>query len=608
MIDIVSKQDCTGCMECGDVCPKSAIEFIEDEKGFWYPHIIAEKCIHCDICSKRCPSLNPDNNITENQPTVYAAWLKDDAMRVYSTSGGMFYAFASYIIEQGGAVAGSIYSDDWKSAHHVIARNMEELHKVVGSKYFQSNTSSIYKDVKKELANGRPFLFCGTPCQTAALRQFLGRDYDNLYCVDFICRSINSPLAFSSYISELEEKHRSKASNVHLKNKKNGWHSLASQVQFENGDEEINDKTRDWWVKGFIDSDLYTRESCFNCKYKTLPRLNADITIGDFWNIQYQRQEDEYKGISVVLVNSERGQKLFNLIKDRIKFQRRSIDEALSGNPALLKNPVKSQKEEQFYKLLKDKGFSYAVSTCIGQKHNYKEEIKRRLRKVRHVLHIIKDPRISFTKYIYYNYFSRNIVRESSNKIVPSKHVVMDLSRGARIYLRGTHDLQIGFNQMKGSKSETQIRMNGNAVWNCNDGGWVFYDTVLEVKENAVLDTGFFSMNGGSVIVTDKHITLGEDVMLGRNVIIYDSDFHQLIGKDGKAHNIPKPITIGNHVWITTNVLVLKGTTIGDGCLVAGDTVLSKSINEENSIIAANAVGKVVKDDVAWNRDGCPKQ
>lgn len=611
MIDLLHRNECTGCKMCADACPKSAISFKTDERGFWYPKIDYDKCVHCEVCSRKCPSMSKDVNEQGTGPITYSAWLKDDGMRVESTSGGMFYAFAAYIMSQGGAIAGCSYSDDWKSAKHIIIDSFDDLYKVVGSKYFQSDTAGIYKAVKNRLNEGKPLLFCGTPCQVAALHSYLGKDYENLYYLDFICRSINSPLAFKSYLEELEKKHNAKVNYVHLKNKKNGWHSLASQVKFENGDEEINDKDHDWWVKGFIYNDLYTRESCFNCQYKTLPRQNADISIGDFWGIQYQSEEDERKGISVVLVNTEKGKQLFDAVKDQLKYYKSSINLALPGNPALLKNPIRDkEKENHFYQYLKEFGFSGAVERCIEEssksvKIGIKGKIKHKLRRFRTAYHVFRNPTQSLPKFIYYNYFCKNIVRQSTNYIIPSKHVVLDLSKEARIYLSGNQDLQIGFNQMKGSKSETQIRMNGNAVWKCQ-GGWLFYDTVLEVKDNAILDTGFFSMNGGSAIIANDNIKFGNDVMIGRNVIIYDSDFHPLIGRNGFEQINSKPVSIGNHVWLTSNIIVQKGVTIADGCLVAADTVVNKSITDEHSIIAANSTGKVISNHVGWSRYSQP--
>lgn len=284
-IEVITKESCTGCKLCGDICKVKAITFETDKRGFWYPKIDKEKCVDCGLCAIKCPQLNPKINSSQNSPEVYTGWIKNDDIRIESTSGGMFYAISSWIIEQGGAVVGSSYSDDWKSAYHYIAHSADELKKVMGSKYFQSDTAGIYEATKKELLNGKKVLFFGSPYQISAMRSYLNGEEENIIYLDFICRSINSPLAFREYIMELENKHNSKVVLVHLKNKKNGWHSLASQVVFANGEEEINDKNQDAWVKGFVFTDLYTRDSCFNCQYKTMPRQNADITIGDFWGI-----------------------------------------------------------------------------------------------------------------------------------------------------------------------------------------------------------------------------------------------------------------------------------------------------------------------------------
>ena len=235
----------------------------------------------------------------------------------------------------------------------------------------------------------------------------------------------------------------------------------------------------------------------------------------------------------------------------------------------------------------------------MSSNNHFVKELKRWYR-------VITNPTLSFSKYLYYNYFCRNIKIKGESRIIPSKHVIMNLSRESRIIVDGVKDLQLGFNQLKGSKSETHIRLNGNAVWNCNNGGWIFYNTVIEVKENAVLDTGFFSMNGGSVVLVDKHITIGEDAMFGRNVIIYDSDFHTIYDTNGVANNYPKDVVIGPHVWLTTNIMVLKGTSIGEGALVAANTVIAKDIPEGN-LVTANSVGKPVKEGVSWNRDRCPR-
>ena len=306
---------------------------------------------------------------------------------------------------------------------HMIAHNVEELLQIKGSKYFQSDTKGIYEAVKKELNEGKKVLFCGTPCQVAAIKSYIDKNTEKLYCMDFICRSINSPKAFKAYIEELEEKYKSKVSKVHLKNKKYGWQSLASQVCFENGQEIIQDRNKDWWVKGFIFNDLYTRESCYHCQYKVLPRVNADVTIGDFWGIQNQTQDDMFKGISVTLVNTEKGTELIEKSKAEFEYEEHKLQEVLPGNPALLKNPIKTNKQKLFFSLLKDYPFSYAVKQCIKVPINIKIKDKfiKGLKKIYKKIKVFISPRISTTKYIYYNYFCRNIVRNGSAKVIPYK-------------------------------------------------------------------------------------------------------------------------------------------------------------------------------------------
>lgn len=147
--------------------------------------------------------------------------------------------------------------------------------------------------------------------------------------------------------------------------------------------------------------------------------------------------------------------------------------------------------------------------------------------------------------------------------------------------------------------------MEENAVWNCKNGAYLFYNTVLEIKPNAVLDSGFFSANGGSVIIAHKKIMFGEDVMIGRNVIIYDSDFHSINNKEGIACNPPKPVIIGDHVWLTTNVMVQKGVTIGQDSLVTAYTVVNKDM-PEHSIIGGKSIGHIINESVSWSRKGCP--
>lgn len=604
MIDKIVKNKCTGCNMCGDLCPHKAISYRKDSEGFDRPVVDYEKCVNCGLCIKKCPALI-ENKYKKDNPKVYSAWIKNDKIRLRSTSGGIYYALAEKFIINGGYIAGSVYAEDFKSAHHVIGKTQEDLEKIMGSKYFQSNAEGIYSQIREILNNGEKILFCGTPCQSAALQSFLNREYNNLYIIDFICRGINSPLAFRKHIEELEEQYDSKVKLVQLKNKKTGWQSLATYVEFENGKIYHQDKNSSPWVKGFVGGGgLYMRSSCHDCKYRGLPRI-SDITIGDFWKIHGMTEKDMFKGISSVMINSKKGQEMFDTIKDEVIFERRNLDELLDGNPAILYSSEKNINRDRFFKVLENKKFSEAVKECTETKK--KNFIKKFIKKVFKILKKIKFLlKIDTIKFIKYNFFSKNIVREKGKYLIPYRGTVLDLSKKARIYIKGKN-LELCINKLKGSKSEMHLRMNGNAKWYVNNGAQIFYNTVIEVKDNAILNSKFFSTNGGTVIICAKEINIGEDVMLGRNIIVYDSDHHQVFNKEMKQSNQAEAVNIEDHVWLTSNITVLKGVTIGRNSLVTAQTLIRKDFPED-SIIAGGATGKVVAQCNGWSRKGIEKE
>lgn len=589
MIHAIKKEQCTGCKMCADICPCDAISFEADQEGFWYPKVDSEKCIKCGKCAKMCPSLHEELRGRGDLPEVYSAWTKNDGVRLDSTSGGVFFELACWFIEEGGAVAGCRYTPDWRGAEHFLAEDMDGLRQIMGSKYYQSDTSGIYTQVRKAADAGRRVLFVGSPCQVNAMRTYLGGGHDNVWLMDYICRSINSPKAFKAYIDELEERYGSKVSKVRLKDKTRGWQSLASHVWFENEKEYLRDKNDDFWIRGFLSYDLYTRESCCHCKYRQLPRVAADISIGDFWGIEGKSQEDMFKGISVVLLNTDKGKMLFHSVEGKLVYEEHAISEVMGGNPALVKSPVRTERQNRFFRLLETRSFSHAVSRCTheGMLQKIFEKVAGFCRKAIKVRGKLRG--VSMRKFVYYNFISSNVVRKGG-WILPYRNAVLDLDKGARIYLDGGK-LRIGINKLRGSRAETHVRMNGSAVWKCHNGCDLFYNTVLEIKDGAVFDTGYFSANGGSVIIVDMKVTFGEDVMIGRNVLVYDSDFHQLRDGNGMPINPAKEVVIEGHVWLTSNIAVLKGVTIGKDSLVTSETVVNRNV-PEHSIVAGGQRGK----------------
>ena len=237
MIQITDKAKCCGCQACGDVCPNGAITFETDEEGFWYPKVDAARCVSCGLCEKVCPMthLEEVRSHGQQEPTVYGGFHKNLPIRFDSTSGGAFSALANVMYKQGGYVTGAVQSaGDWRVSTFVSS-SKRDLSRLRSSKYVQSSAEGLYRQIKELLEQGKSVLACGAPCQMAALRSFLGKDYDNLVIVDFICRATNSPLAYAKYVDWLERTHNSKIVSIKAKNKEHGWRSLARKVVFESG-------------------------------------------------------------------------------------------------------------------------------------------------------------------------------------------------------------------------------------------------------------------------------------------------------------------------------------------------------------------------------------
>lgn len=366
MVDKVLKKDCVGCKACGDICPKDAIKYKIDEEGFWFPHIDSEKCISCEMCEKVCPALEKHYSSSDSrkEPDTYKAYHIDKEIRYNSTSGALYYAIAENFLKGGGYIAGCIYSDDYHSARHCISNTAEGLKKIIRSKYFQSDTEGVYQEILKLLKNGEKVLFCGTPCQVSALYGITGDKYENLFSVDLICRGINSPLAFSKYMDELERKFHSGITDVRLKDKSHGWLSLGTRVCFKNGKKYYRNIFNDPWINAFVVGDLYMRQCCEACRYKGFPRC-SDITIGDFWGINYTNEEKKL-GVSVALVNTEKGDILLEGIKASLYTEKRELSEAINGNPALIRSAGTNPRRKEFFERIKTEPYSKVVWDILG--------------------------------------------------------------------------------------------------------------------------------------------------------------------------------------------------------------------------------------------------
>lgn len=339
--------DCTGCNACFNACPKSAINMISNDEGFWYPQIDEKKCIKCGLCQKVCPVNNAKyDNFSE--PECYAV-MGDDELRKKSSSGGAFSYFAENILKQNGVVCGAAFTNDW-TVQHIIIDNLEDLQKLRGSKYVQSITTDCYKRIKEYLSNNVKVLFSGTSCQVAGLKGFLGKEYDNLYCIDIICHGVPSPKVLQKALKEKVDGEN--IEGINFRDKIFGW-TTNYHISIKT-DKSSNIYTgKDFpYISSFL-RNYSLRLCCGDCKFNKLPR-QGDITIGDFWGVNdYNENLNDGKGTSVVILNSEKGRILFGEIKNNTKlYEKIPLQVIEKRNYNLVRSSEHSEYREKFFKNL----------------------------------------------------------------------------------------------------------------------------------------------------------------------------------------------------------------------------------------------------------------
>ena len=384
MISIKDKTDCCGCNACGDVCNKNAITFKIDIEGFWYPEVDKDKCNNCGLCEKVCPIINIKElkkNDSDKPLHTIAAINKNMKVRWDSTSGGAFSALSEVMYAQGGYVSGALYNEDF-SVRNFVSNNHEDLEKLRSSKYLQSNAEGLYSEIRMLLKNGEKVLACGTPCQMAALRSFLQKEYDNLIIVDFICRGVNSPKVYRAYLDSLEKKYNSKVVYVKAKNKELGWRNLTRKVTFANGQSYYGVYMDDDFRRGYH-TNVFCRPSCYDCKFKGFPRI-ADITIADYWGIEkVDKNLDNNIGTSMILLNSKKGETYFEKVKDYIEYKETPLESILGGNIALRKSiePAKIDRKA-FFEDLQAHGFDFVTQKYYPLNKKNKNGIKYHLKSI----------------------------------------------------------------------------------------------------------------------------------------------------------------------------------------------------------------------------------
>ena len=352
MVDEKEKSTCSGCGACAAACPKQCITMEADERGFPYPRIDRDACVACRACDAVCESA-AEKPAKDTVPRAFGLRAKDRSLLLQSSSGGVFSLLAERVLEKGGIICGAAMTEDLRGVRHVFAESREELDALRGSKYVQSRTDGIYPRIRDALEGGRAVLFSGAPCQVDGLKAYLGREDEALFCVDFFCHGVPSPLVWEKTCGELEKKHGGRITDVRFRDKKSGW--AASELCFTlNGKRELRrDKKTDPYLRLFL-GNYSLRPSCFACAHKGLAR-RSDVTLADFWGVR-QLAPELYSGdgVSLALAHSEKGAQLLEGL-DAVA-QPVDAREAAGRNKAGLNSVVKPPQYEEFWAALRTSG------------------------------------------------------------------------------------------------------------------------------------------------------------------------------------------------------------------------------------------------------------
>lgn len=374
MIEILEKAACCGCSACAEKCPKQCIRLKEDNEGFLYPQVDRDTCIDCGICEKVCPVINQSDE--RDSLHVYAAKNRNEEIRLKSSSGGIFTLLAEETLKENGVVFGARFDENWEVKHD-CTETMEGLAAFRGSKYLQSRMEDSYKKAETFLKQGRKVLFSGSPCQIAGLRKFLRKEYENLLAVDFICHGVPSPKVWRMYLDETCQKiidqggkksvssvlanggRKSCIEAIGFRDKISGWKKFSFFLKLNSRIIKGGKNTAGFFephpgnifMRGFL-SNLYLRPSCHSCAAKS-GKSGSDITIADYWGIHHFMPDfDDDRGVGLVLVNSLKGEKLYNSLTPCMESQETGVEEAKRHNGGFKATLAVSPRRLDFFRAI----------------------------------------------------------------------------------------------------------------------------------------------------------------------------------------------------------------------------------------------------------------
>lgn len=320
-IDLEGKYSCTGCGGCKIVCPHNAIEMKISKAGFIVPEIDYEKCTDCGLCTKVCYKyydLAEDKSKHISEANYFAGWSKNENTRFNSSSGGVTYEVLKWGLENDYKIIGCAYNDEKDMTQHIIIDDYNDLTKIQGSKYIQSDFSLIKDKIKFD----EKYIVVGAPCQIHGFKKIVDmrKKTDNFIFIDIFCHGVPSYNIWNQYKAYLKKRNISKINSINFRYKENSWSSYSMRIK-DGENVYTNNKQDDPFLRLFLCNSSLNK-ACYSCELR-FNKICADLRMGDFWGDEYK---DNKEGVNLIIANNYKANSILKNISNNIHLEEKKFD------------------------------------------------------------------------------------------------------------------------------------------------------------------------------------------------------------------------------------------------------------------------------------------